>query len=220
MDTINNVPAQPIPQLVVQPEVAPAAAPAEVIQPEVIQANATLTEATPAEIQPVEVTPQNNANPAVTPAISTEDKKRRGGRLAKLKPGANSFRFDSPVQKPAPIDPTKIKAVYFLMPSKEAFGSKEEAEQVQHIATQIAAHTEIGTVKGFGIRDQTWEISMTLNTHEGINDDQMLSDALRNLYPTVKALPSLRNGFCVGNSSRWEYRIGVFVADTGGFGSN
>jgi hypothetical protein len=141
----------------------------------------------------------------------------RNGKLPKIKRSEHSFRPGLSAVKVTPVSPAKPKELIFYLPAIRPRGSSEEAARVQAIAEQLSTHADVGTVTAFGIRNQTWEITMALVQRNAENEDQFLSEVFRALMPTIEVLADLRNGFCVGKTSSWAYRIGAFVADQDSF---
>lgn len=145
---------------------------------------------------------------------TASSKVRRGGKPAKVKAGPNHFRPGSSLTEINPAVPVKEKTLVFLIPGD---GTVEEFQHVYGVARQFAAFPLLGEVTSISIQDKHWEITLMLAIPEGMDDDTALSEVFRTLMPTINASPELCNGFRVGTSSKWQFRVGSFIADKGGF---
>jgi hypothetical protein len=166
--------------------------------------------------------PPNFAQAPVTSVLpgekpATPVKTRRGGREAKVKRGKNSVRPGQLLVADEIAVPVKIKSLAVLIPSDARYGKLDEYPCIFGIASQLGAFPQIGNVTSISAKEKAWEIVLTLAIPNGIDDDTALSEVFRTLMPTIEASPELRNGFRVGTSSKWEFRVGTFVADSGGF---
>ncbi|MEF8759193.1 MAG: hypothetical protein V5B36_05560 [Candidatus Accumulibacter sp. UW25] len=144
-------------------------------------------------------------------------KRHRRGKIAKLKPGENSFRPGQTPPKVAPGAGIREKTLVFIVPSSHPIGTLEEFGHIHGIATQIAEVPNVGEVTSIAIHGMNWEITLSLAIPDDMDDDAGLSNVFRALLPIIDGSHELRNGYRAGKPSRWEYRVGTFVADDGGF---
>jgi hypothetical protein len=167
----------------------------------------------PALVQPMAQSDALHGAPQAGPTV----KRHRRGKIAKLKPGENSFRPGQTPQKVATGAGIREKTLVFIIPSSDPIGTPEEFGHIHGIATQIAAVPATGEVTSIAIRGMNWEITLSLAIPDEVDDDAGLSEIFRALVPIIEGSHDLRAGYRVGKSSTWEYRVGIFVADTGGF---
>lgn len=148
---------------------------------------------------------------------TTAVRKRRGGRPGKIKRTSSSVRPGSNVAVAAPTAGVKGKTLAFIVPTNHDFGTVDEFTHIHQVATRIAAFPQVGVVTSIQIHAKKWEIVVNLQVPDGKSDDEILSEAFTTLEPTINSSAQLRDGFSVGKPSKWEFRIGTFVADEGGF---
>jgi len=168
---------------------------------------------------PVTIFPETLAQNSIVQVQTSENqtaaiKIRRGVKPSKVKAGPNHFRPGSSSTKVNLDVLVKEKTLVFLIPGD---GTVEEFQHIYGVASQFATFPLLGEVTSISIQNKRWEITLTLAIPDGMDDDTALSEAFRTLMPTINASPELRNGFRVGTSSKWEFRVGTFVADFGGF---
>ena len=163
---------------------------------------------------------EKSTSPQTLPEISEDiaTTKRRGGRLGKIKRTNNSFRPGlSSEAKPTSTVIAKQKTLVFILPTDHDCGAIEEFTHLHLVASKFAESPQIGAVSSIQIRAKNWEIVVNLQVVDGKSDDEVASEAFRILMPTIEAYPQFRTGFSRGRSSKWEFRVGNFVADEGGF---
>jgi len=162
---------------------------------------------------------ENTAPPeAVREGQEDTSPKRRGGRPGKIKRTNNSFRPGlSSEAKPTSTVIAKQKTWVFILPTDHDCGAIEEFTHLHLVASKFAESPQIGAVSSIQIRAKNWEIVVNLQVVDGKSDDEVVSEAFRILMPTIDAYPQFRTGFSRGRSSKWEFRVGNFVADEGGF---
>ena len=152
-----------------------------------------------------------------TSSNSPASNKKRGRKMTRVKRSTESIRPGSAIQRATPAIPEMEKTLVFLIPANQEHGNDNEFRSVHGIANQLAAFHQIGKINSISIHNKTWELALRLVVTDELDDDQTLSQAFTTLMATINASPELCNGFCAGKASKWEYRIGNFVADEGGF---
>lgn len=141
----------------------------------------------------------------------------RIGKLPKIKRKPDSFRPGSVTTSDLPLIQEKPLELHFFIPASHSIGSSEEADTVHQMVQTLGSCPRVGSITSYGISNGTWEITMKLSGQNITDHDDFLSDVFREMMPTIHTLPHLCNGYVAGKSSSWEYRIGSFVADKGGF---
>lgn len=145
-------------------------------------------------------------------------KKYGNGKLAKIKRSSNSFRPGCPTTVAEGELRTRTKKLTFSMPATRPLSTAEEAGSVQSIATELAKHTDIGSISSISLIDSSWEITLSLIPADTSDEDEFLSNVFRQLNPTITSQLKLMSGFRNGAAAGWRYQIGAQVLDQDTFG--
>lgn len=149
------------------------------------------------------------SNTSNTPEAPKQKVRRQKPKLVKR--SRDSFRPGIAAKKAIQ------KSLTLIIPSGNGITDDKEMISVRDLAvtSSKAAGVEVNVV---GMRNHTWEIVLNLQPVEGADDDdKLVSDAFRKLDDTINASAVLKEGFQPMAPPRWEFKIGDFVADEGGF---
>jgi hypothetical protein len=147
-----------------------------------------------------------------TPPTATE-KSKTYNRRSLTKRGPKSFR---PGQGTTGPTKARKKRLVFSITSSDLIGTDEEMAKVRGLASQISQVPDVGKVTTCGIVEGSWEVAIALDNPLEVSDDELLSDAFRKLDTVITGSPVLQQGF-VSAKPTWQFMLGDFVADKGGF---
>ena len=150
-----------------------------------------------------------SSNTSNTPEAEKQKTVRRQ-KPKLVKRSKDSFRPGKAANKAIP------KSLKLIIPCGDGISNDKEMMAVRDLAVQSSKAAGV-EVKAVGVRNNAWEIVLNLQPVEGEdNDDKLVSDAFRKLDDTINASAVLK-GFQPMAPARWEFKIGDFVADKGGF---
>lgn len=129
-------------------------------------------------------------------ATEAKKKKARKPRIVKA-PG--SFRLG--VQSAAPTRTYGPCAFEVTIASTHAFGADGEAEQIREFCRGLSEFSELCAVKGYGVFDSAWKITLGLNTEGKDVDDKFLSEMQLKMEGHFETSPVLKSSFGAGRAT-------------------
>lgn len=129
---------------------------------------------------------------------ATEVKKKKA-RKAKIVKAPGSFRLG--VQSAAPTQIYGPCAFEVTVASSSAIGAEGEAEQIREFCRGFNQFPELCAVKGYGVFDSKWTVTLGLNTEGKDVDDKFLSEMQLKMKGHFETSPVLKSSFGTGRAT-------------------
>lgn len=152
------------------------------------------------------VASSNGAQPAV-------GEKKKLNRIPRIKRGLKSIR---PGQKSS-AQKSQDLAIALTLLSATLTGTDDERQKIDELAKQMAEalpdaiRTQCAAIEG------KWHLAFTLANPEGLDDDELFSQAFTKFLPVFEASPALQRGFVPAAKPSWKCTKGGVRIDSGFF---
>lgn len=148
-------------------------------------------------------------------APSDSKPKRTVNRTKKIKGFSDLFRIE-PEQSQVAIN-AKSKAFVLFIPSNTPMGTDDESSQIRAILPQLKEIAGIGAVKQYGIKENVWEILLSLPNDPTVSDENLLKRTADALKPFTADCNVFRNGFNASKRPHWAFTVSDITVSDGEF---
>lgn len=124
---------------------------------------------------------------------------KKKARKPKIVKAPGSFRLG--VQSAAPTQTYGPCAFEVTVASASAIGAEGEAEQIREFCRGFSQFPELCAVKGYGVFDSAWTVTLGLNTEGKDVDDQFLTAMHQKMKSHFETSPVLKSSFGAGQAT-------------------
>lgn len=127
------------------------------------------------------------------------DVKKKKARKPKIVKAPGSFRLG--VLSTAPTQTYGPCAFEVTVASSSAIGAEGEAEQIREFCRGFSQFQDLCAVKGYGVFDSAWKVTLGLNTEGKDVDDKFLTAMLLRMKGHFESSPVLKSSFGAGRAT-------------------